>query len=149
VNDVLAIKGAAMLGAVIAAQAAASDALATHETIILGVHQSVLMSAIVGALTGVLLLATPDPAEAFPQATTWARRSAALAVRAATLGAFVFGYALIASWSVTAACNYAVSLSPAAVPIAGLFGFMAKRLLPTVIRGVEKRTAFIAEGPNP
>lgn len=125
--------------------AASVDVIQHAERMILGVSQSTLMSAIVGALIGVLLLRDSDTSSVAPPADrAWYRRAATLLVRAGLLGAFVLSYAMLAAWIIVALGQwFPVFVGPAQMPFAGISGVLIKRMLPKYLQVVERWTEWI------
>lgn len=139
------VKSTAAAGTAVAGTAGAVEIIRHTERVILGVPQSVLMAAIVGALIGVLLLRDRDTAAVAPPLQgAWYRRGASLVVRAGSLGAFVLAYAVLAAWIVTAMGTWFPGLvGPAQLPFAGISGVLIKRMLPKYLQVVERWTEWI------
>lgn len=112
---------------------------------ILGISQSVLLVAIVGALIAVLILPTTDESRAVndPDLMGW-RRLLMLLARAGALGAVVLCYAIAAAWLVSLAGHWFPQLdgSPQ-LPLAGVSGLLIRRLLPRYIAVVERVTEWV------
>ena len=120
---------------------ATADALREAERIILGVPQSVILVAMAGALTGVLLLPEKDAERMAADAgRRRGHRWLQTAARWAALGVAVVAYAIVAAWVIAVAASIWPTLAGAPqLPLAGLSGVLIPRLLPDYVRLVETR----------
>ena len=128
---------AASLTAVVATQTAVT-VIEHVERNIIGIPQSVLLSAIVGALIGVFIMPNKDAAAVFEKREPGARWFATALLKAGFLGAGVIGYAFLDGWTVTAlSLWFSDQVGPAALPCAGILGVFIRPLLPKYMQGLE------------
>ena len=103
------------------------------ERVIIGVPQSMLLASVVGALIGVLFF--PEPAKPRPDHDPVYMFERLFKV--VMFGAFVFGFAFMAGWSVYFAGRVAKADLATMVPAAGLLGVFIRPLLPKYLEGLE------------
>lgn len=105
---------------------------------IVGIPQSVLLAALVGALVGVFIMPSKDAASLFEGKENSARWYGRVLLKALLLGAGVVGFAMLDGWTIAALMmDEKGKVGPAALPYAGILGVFIRALLPKYMQGLE------------
>lgn len=136
-----------VLGA--AGTAVVTEVIAQTERIVLGIPQSWLLAAVVGALIGVLLLNPADAGKiALPMQGAMVSRWTTLVLRVVLFAVFVAAFSVLAGWIVVFFARLIPAIKDAGVAASGLSGFVIKPMLPHYLEALQKYTARRAGGPQ-
>lgn len=103
------------------------------ERVIIGVPQSMLLAAVVGALIGVLVFPEDPKPQPAPSPTLMFERL----LKVILFGGFVFGFAFMSGWTVYFFGGLVDARLSTMVPAAGLLGAFIKPLLPEYLDALE------------
>ncbi|KRC35102.1 MULTISPECIES: hypothetical protein [unclassified Lysobacter] len=138
ISGAMAVKSTVGALAALAATQTAVTVIDHVERSILGIPQSVLLAAIVGALIGCYLMPSKDAASLFEgREYTW-RWYGRVVFKALMLGIGVLCFAFLDGWTIAALMmDERGKVGPAAMPYAGILGAFIRPLLPRYLKGLE------------
>lgn len=138
ISGVLGVKVTTVALAALAASQTAVTVIEHVERNIVGIPQSVLLAAIVGALIGCYLMPSKDAASLFEgREYTW-RWYGRVVFKALMLGIGVLCFAFLDGWTIAAfMMDKQGKVGPAAMPYAGILGVFIRPLLPKYMQGLE------------